>query len=596
MVGVLLGVLVVLAGFSLAHAANAGRAALDGKSALLRSQDLIAGQNLDAARAELQGARASFDKTRKEMATATRFLPIVRYLPVVRTQVRGVETLADAGLVLSDAGLSLSDAAQVLVAPQDDSASFSDALGELRNIRGLMATGLTSIDAAASTVARLDGSFLPGPVGDARAEFNRRLPEVRQRAADSEAALAAMITFVGGNGPRSYLFLSQNPDEVRPTGGFIGTYGVLTGIGGKLAVTRYDSIESWMTAHPEAVMRPEERGSPYRYDPALAQRIANVNTTPDWPQSAEMAARLWARGGEEPVNGVISFSPAFLARILSVMGSVTVEGYDETITSDNLIERLDFYTHQQRDTLGADRKDFIAVLAKVVMDRLIEARTSQWASLGKVVADSFVAREAMAWSSDGEVSSVLSARRWDSALPDVAGDFVYPAEFEYAAKNGRSLRRTYQHQVTLRPDGSGRVTTSVRITNPNPLDPFANPAGVLTFVTLYGPQGATVAEGSDPLSLTEPEVAGHPARGWFRPLNPESETTVTVVWDVPRLATQRPDGTWVYSLLWMRLPDHTGDVLQLGFDLPDGWQWADEAPPTQVALDHDVSGTWALST
>ena len=163
------------------------------------------------------------------MATATRFLPIVRYLPVVRSQVRGVETLADAGLVLSDAGLSLSDAAQVLVAPQDDSASFSDALGQLRNIRGLMASGLTSIDAAASTVARLDGSFLPGPVGDARAEFNSRLPEVRRRATDSEAALAAMITFAGGNGPRRYLFLSQNPDEVRPTGGFIGTYGVLTG-------------------------------------------------------------------------------------------------------------------------------------------------------------------------------------------------------------------------------------------------------------------------------------------------------------------------------------------------------------------------------
>ena len=252
----------MLGGFSLVHAATAGRAAVDGKSALLRSQDLIAGQNLDAARAELQGARASFDKTRKEMATATRFLPIVRYLPVVRSQVRGVETLADAGLVLSDAGLSLSDAAQVLVAPQDDSASFSDALGQLRNIRGLMASGLTSIDAAASTVARLDGSFLPGPVGDARAEFNSRLPEVRQRAADSEAALAAMITFVGGNGPRSYLFLSQNPDEVRPTGGFIGTYGVLTGIGGKLAVTRYDSIESWITPTPKPRCGPRNGARP----------------------------------------------------------------------------------------------------------------------------------------------------------------------------------------------------------------------------------------------------------------------------------------------------------------------------------------------
>jgi len=595
-VGVLGGLVLVLAGFSLAHAATAGRAAIDGKAALLRSEGLIAGQKLDAARAELLGARANFEKTRKEMSTATRFLPVVRYLPVIRSQVKAVETLADAGLVLSDAGISLSDAADAIVAPQDDSASFSDALGELRNIRGLMATGLTSIDAAASTVAKLDGAFLPGPVGDARAQFNDRLPEVRQRAADSEAALAAMITFVGGNGPRSYLFLSQNPDEIRPTGGFIGTYGVLTGVGGKLAVTRYDSIESWYNAHPEADMRPEERGSLYRYDPSLVQRISNVNVIPDWPQAAEMAARLWARGGEEPVDGVISFTPAFLARILSVMGPVTVEGYDDTITAANLVERLDFYTHQQPPERGGDRKDFIAVLARAVMDRLIEARTSQWSSLGKVVADSFVAREAMAWSSDPEVASVLAERRWDSALPDVAGDFVYPAEFEEAAKHGRSLRRTYQHHVTLQPDGSGTVTTTVRITNPNPADDFANPAGVVNYITMYGPVGATPGEGSDRFGLPEPAIAGHPVQGWFRPLAPLSDATLTVVWNVPQLALQRSDGTWEYSLLWMRHPDHTGDVLELTVDLPPGWEWADDAPPAKVSLDADVSGTWALST
>ena len=584
----------MLAGFSLAHAATAGRAAIDGKAALLRSEGLIAGQKLDAARAELLGARADFEKTRKEMSTATRFLPVVRYLPVIRSQVKAVETLADAGLVLSEAGISLSDAADAIVAPQDDSASFSDALGELRNIRGLMATGLNSIDAAASTVAKLDGAFLPGPVGDARAQFNSRLPDVRQKAADSEAALAAMITFVGGNGPRSYLFLSQNPDEVRPTGGYIGTYGVLTGVGGKLAVTRYDSMESWTRAHPEAQVRPEERGSPYRYDTALVQGLANVNTTPDWPQAAELAARLWARGGEEPVDGVISFSPAFLARILSVMGTVRVEGYDETITSANLVERLDFYAHQQRAELGSDRKDFIAVLAKAVMERLLEARTSQWVSLGKVVADSFVAREAMMWSADAEVASALSDRRWDSALPDVAGDFVYPAEFEYASKNGRALRRTYQHHVVLRPDGSGTVTTTVRITNPLPEEHFSNPAGLLVYVTMYGPQGAVLADRSDRLGLAEPTLAGHPAVGWFRPLHPLSETTLTVAWDVPQLARHLPDGTWEYSLLWMRHPDHTGDVLNLTFELPGGWEWADDAPPAQVGLEQDVSGRWTL--
>jgi hypothetical protein len=46
-----------------------------------------------------------------------------------------------------------------------------------------------------------------------------RLPEV--------AAGAAEAAVMGDDCPRRYLLMSQNPAEVRPTGGFIGTYGVL---------------------------------------------------------------------------------------------------------------------------------------------------------------------------------------------------------------------------------------------------------------------------------------------------------------------------------------------------------------------------------
>jgi hypothetical protein len=234
------------------------------------------------------------------------------------------------------------------------------------------------------------------------------------------------------------------------------------------------------------------------------------------------------------------------------------------------------------------------VLAQAVMDRLIGARSSQWAALGKVMGEAFTAREAMAWSSDPEVASVLADRRWDSALPAVAGDFVYPAEFEYSAKNGRSLRRTSQHHVTLRPDGSGTVTTTVKIVNPDGSETLANPSGGLAYVTMYGPAGASLGRGSDSVGIPQPEVAGHPAVGWFRPLEPQSETKVTVAWDVPQLARRLPDGSWEYSLLWMRHPDHSGDVLQLRFELPSGWHWQGPSPPEEVALDADFSGRWIL--
>jgi hypothetical protein len=51
---------------------------------------------------------------------------------------------------------------------------------------------------------------------------------------------------------------------------------------------------------------------------------------------------------------------------------------------------------------------------------------------------------------------------------------------------------------------------------------------------------------------------------------------------------------WDYSLLWMHAPDHTGDVVNLRFDLPPGWRWTGDPPPAQLSLDKEIKGTWRL--
>src|SRR5207237_10831259 len=97
-------------------------------------------------------------------------------------------------------------------------------------------------------------------------------------------------------------------------------------------------------------------------------------------------------------------------------------------------------------------------------------------------------RKAMAWSSRRIIQHALTERAWDGALPEVSGDFFYEGEFEYTAKNGRGLHRTFDHDVVLHADGSAEITTKVTIANTLPpsssgllnIDP-------LSFVTLYGP-------------------------------------------------------------------------------------------------------------
>lgn len=181
----------------------------------------------------------------------------------------------------------------------------------------------------------------------------------------------------------------------------------------------------------------------------------------------------------------------------------------------------------------------MAALAHATFSRLVEASASSWEPLAEALGRGLDHREAMVWSADVAVAAATGELGWDGAFPRAEGDFFFGGQFSYAAKNGRSLRRTYDHHVVLAPDGSARVTTTLTIANTEEAGPL-NPQ-YQAYLTLYGPRGAVLAEGADPPAATEQAVEGHPAAGWFRSAEPGGQTSVTVraPCDRPAEACQR---------------------------------------------------------
>lgn len=589
--------LAAVGGIGAYYGAPAALSGNRGKTALIRAEGHLRARDLDQARAQLRVAQQAFTTMGREIEGLGPLLPVARRVPLVGSQVAGAETLAETGVILSGAGLGLVDAAQEVLDGDTSSQLGSGLLQPLGEVRGSVQVALTSVEEATAKVSSLDDDWLVGPLGDAYDTLAERLPELRDGMGRTERGLGALQTFSGASGPRRYLFLSQNPDEIRPTGGFIGTYGVLTADAGELALERYESIQTWTGPRPEAVVPGEQAGSPFRFaQPPVAQTLGTVNNGPDWPSSARLAAELWRKGGEEPVDGVVSFVPSFLARLLVPLGPVEVPEYGETVTAANLAERFEHYTEQVEagETTNVERKDFVASLAEVVMQRLLAAPASKWDDLAAAVGESFANRDAMAWSADEDVARSLNERDWDGTFPETSGDFFYNGEFSYAAKNGSGIRRSFDHHVEVRPDGSGLVTTEMALANTEEAGRFNTSS--LSYVTIYGPSGASLGPGSDPPLSAEPTVAGHPAAGWLVAAPPKGRTSLTVAWEVPELLTRDGDGNWVYGLTWLHLPGHTGDTLELDVELPQGWDWAEQAPPATVGLDQDFAGTWPLTT
>lgn len=582
--------------FALLRTTQAGRAGLAGRRSVLQAEANLHERDFAAAHRDLLRAGSHFSQARSRVAALGPLGPILRVTPVVSTQLTAIETITEIGILVAHAGLAMADAGQRAADLQDANASISDALASLQQTTAVLDGGLGTLDAAAARGRSLRGLALVGPLRDASRQVRQELPRMRARVAGLREGLGAFSAFAGAKDPKRYLIFSLNPDELRPVGGFIGTYGVLSAANGHLSLERYDSIESWYLPRPDAVAPPERAGPAFTLQqPPIEQTIANVNDTADWPTAARLAAELWEKGGEQPVDGVIGMTPEFLARMLRVLGPVTLPGYQEVVTADNVVEKVDFYSHQvPPGQNGEDRKRFIAVLAQAVLERLVAAPSSRWEALGVVLGQAFDAREAVAWSKDAEVAPALARRSWDGQLPAVEGDFFYDGEFEYLAKNGRSLHRVFEHDVTLRADGSARVATTITIANTKGPDSLRN-VDAVSLVTIYGPQGGTLNPESDSPIAVEDPVAGHPVAAWLRVALPLDSTAVRVVWEVPNLLIRKPDGAWEYRLRWMRIAAHTGDLLRLHVTAPEGWHWVGPAPPESSDLTRDVVGGWLLT-
>lgn len=582
--------LVVVAG---AQGAAAARHATRAKAALLAAERLVEAGEVEAATGELEGALGGFRSAEASIERLGPLLTVARAVPFVRVQVRGTEAFADAGILLSEAALQLTAAATTVIDPPLPDVPVAASLASLRDVDAAMVEGLAALDAAMKEIAALNGYRLVGPLATARADLVERLPEARARAARAQAGLSAFLSFAGAQGPRRYLVFSQNPDEVRPTGGFLGTYGVVVADADGIRLERYEGYEAWMKApeHQDAKVPADEASTAFRIVEPSNQVLFNVNDGPDWPAAARLASELWVRGGEAPVDGVVSFTPDFFARMLGILGPIEVPSFGETVTEHTLIERADYHTHVAVPAAPGERKAFVAEAVKEVLEKLLDAPASSWRDLAKVATEGFDAREAMAWSREDEVAEVLAGLRWDGAFHGADGDFVAPSEFEYAAKNGRALRRSYTHRVDLRPDGSGRVETTATFRNGEEFNPGHN-IDSLTYVVMYGPRGASLAEDGDEPNAVEDDLDGHPAAGWLRAAPPLGEDHLRLVWEAPALATVDRNRSMTYRLHWRHLPAHTGDEVALHVELPAGWRWQSTPPPPRIELPSEFSGSW----
>jgi hypothetical protein len=330
----------------------------------------------------------------------------------------------------------------------------------------VLAQGLTT---SRASLDNIDVRSLSGPLRrrlePLRADLDRIQPSV-QLAADAAKVLPTML---GSTTPQTYLLALQNPAEARPTGGIIGSYGVLQASRGKVELVA-EGVNNDLDQLHRADLAGLDPGVLALYGDDLSLS-PNYNLSPDFSVAARLFARQWISNGHPVPQGVISLDPLVLQAILAKTGPITVKG-GPALNGRNAAGVLMDRAYRELGGNTDARNSYLRSSTKAVFDKMLTPGTDVVSVLTSL-AQPAVRSHLMMWSPDSKVNAVFDQAGVTGPLagadPLSIGVFTTNAD---ASKLDYFLHR--QVVVTDACQGNGsRVTLVLRNDSPRSVPAYS---------------------------------------------------------------------------------------------------------------------------
>ncbi len=292
--------------------------------------------------------------------------------------VKSAQNLVKIGKLLADSGAAMTDAAQALA---NAGSAFTPGATTTSSIAVIMTTLQRSLAVSAKDVSDIkalladtDVSVIPEDKREAFEQLSALVPTIEEVVSHGAEYAKFFADASGLPGTHRYLILFENSAELRPTGGFPGSYGVVTFKDGKLTDFFVDDIYNLdgQIKHPVVPPVPLQHITP-------DWGMRDTNWFVDFPTSARVIADFYKMESGQAVEGVITINPSLMTDILKIIGPVSMPQYGLTLNADNFIPTIQSQIEYVADRAQPKQvlKDFVPLL----MAKLRTASSDQWLTI-----------------------------------------------------------------------------------------------------------------------------------------------------------------------------------------------------------------------
>lgn len=341
--------------------------------------------------------------------------------------------------------------------------------------------------------------------------IGRILPVSEELQGDLATVVRLARSVLDTNGEeRVYLVVFQNDMELRPGGGFIGSFGILKIKDGK--VTDFQSHDSinFDGRIPDTV------AAPYPFWETLKVKwlkLRDANVSPDWATNAEAINSFYRLGGgTESFDGIIGITTDVLTSFLSITGPVSIPGYPGEYGAERGVLDLEYQVEQgfvEQGISRGDRKHVMHLLGNAILARAKELPVSDQYRLFRAALDDLHKKDIQIFFWDERLQGIVRQAGWSGDLDrEWKADSLLLVDSNMSAlKTDFRMKRRLDYVIDLRED-TPHATATITYEHTAKEKDFMT-RDYQSYTRLYVPEGAWIEGISGSAKHARPAVFGN---------------------------------------------------------------------------------------
>lgn len=284
----------------------------------------------------------------------------------------------------------------------------------------------------------------------------------------SREILPNLSSLIGTEEPVNYLVLALNHDELRAGGGFITAIGTMTVQ--NLTNVDFDMQDSYQV---------DDLTKEYPIPPKPMQDFMlagywlarDANWSADFPESARSVQQLYHISRPEETRGVIAFDQEAVRRIVETTGPIQVDAQEGVwVDQYNILDYMhaSWGSHSESQNWWQNRKDFISVLGKLILNSVIDSHdVEKVLSLTRVSFQLLKEGHLMLYFNDPALQTFLHNQELDHSVEYKGGDFLYWVDSNIGFNKMDSvIQKQLRYEIDLTNANHPLARLTMRFENP----------------------------------------------------------------------------------------------------------------------------------